>query len=246
MPPEENDTTTAPETSAEQSGELQKASGLEKADVELGGKLAKHRDLAAVKAAGKAGKIGDQGPLYAISAGLVVVGLLLSDRRLSGSGVAMFAATGLADLGKSAVKRSFSRTRPHVLMDEDRYEKEAHGSARKPEQSFPSGHTACSVAAARALSRNFPEAGAAAGIAAVGIGISRVAKGAHWPLDVLGGAIIGLAAEAVGSALLKLAADSARGAVPPEWVPVVQREKNRNGGTKSRQAFPWASFLRAR
>ena len=89
-------------------------------------------------------------------------------------------------------------------MDEQRYDRAVGGSDRKPEQSFPSGHMAGSVAAARALSRDFPEVGAAAGVAAVGIGISRVAKGAHWPLDVAAGAVIGLAAEAISTLLLRV------------------------------------------
>lgn len=209
------------EGGSEEPAELQNASELEKADVEVGEKFASRRDHPAVKAAGTASQIGDQGPLYAISAALLLVGLLARDRRLSGSGLAMLAGIGLADLGKSGIKRAFSRTRPHVLLDEHRYEKEARGSARKPEQSFPSGHMAGSVATARALSRNFPKAGAAAGMAALAIGVSRVAKGAHWPLDVLGGAILGLAAEAIGTALLKVAVESARGVVPQEWHPIL-------------------------
>jgi membrane-associated phospholipid phosphatase len=183
-------------------GKSHDASDLEKADVELGTKLARHRDHPLAKAAGKASKIGDQGPLYAISAGLLIIGLAARDRRLARSGISMLGAIGAADLSKRLVKALVRRTRPHVLLDENRYETDTGGSVRKPEQSFPSGHTACSVAAARGLSRDYSQAGVAAGIAAVAIGISRVAKGAHWPLDIVGGAVIGLMAEAVSARLL--------------------------------------------
>jgi membrane-associated phospholipid phosphatase len=175
------------------------AGEVEKADIELGKKMASKRHHPAVKAAAAAGKFGDQGPLYALSSGVLFVGVASRDRRLTDCGLAMLAAIALADVGKRVAKRLVSRTRPHVLLDEGRYETDTGGSDHKPEQSFPSGHTACTVAAARALSRNFPETAAMAGTATIAIGLSRVAKGAHWPLDVAAGAVIGLAAEALSA-----------------------------------------------
>ncbi len=211
--------------SARENKDLAEASDAEKADVEIGKKLASHRDDPAVKAAGIAGKIGDQGPLYALSAGLLLFGLCSRNRRLAGSGMAMLGGIALADLGKRGVKRLVSRTRPHVLLEERRYETDSGGSDEKPEQSFPSGHTAGSVAVARALARNFPQAGAAAGVAAVAIGVTRVAKGAHWPLDVVAGAILGLAAEMLSTTMLQLALQKAHGLIPRQWVPIVQVKK---------------------
>jgi membrane-associated phospholipid phosphatase len=111
----------------------------------------------------------------------------------------MLAAIAAADGGKRLAKSLVRRTRPHVLFEQGRYETAAGGSDQKPEQSFPSGHTACTVAAARALSRNFPETAVAAGAATVVMGVSRIAKGAHWPLDVAAGVVIGLAAEFVSA-----------------------------------------------
>jgi membrane-associated phospholipid phosphatase len=173
-----------------------KTNDLEQADIAVGTKIAKHRHHPVAKAAGKAGKFGDQGPLYALAGGVLGVGVVWRDRRLTDTGISMLAAIAAADLTKRIAKSLVRRTRPKALLEQGDYNAESGGSDSKKEQSFPSGHTACTVAAARAFARNVPEAGAAAGAAAVAIGVSRVAKGEHWPLDVLAGAVIGLVTEA--------------------------------------------------
>jgi membrane-associated phospholipid phosphatase len=172
------------------------ATDLEKADIELGKKIAKHRRHPVAKAAGKAGKLGDQGPLYALSSGILGVGVVSRHRGVTDTGLSMLAAVAVADLTKRIVKRLVRRTRPKALLAKGDYEADTGGSADKKKQSFPSGHTACTVAAARAFARHVPEADALAGAAALSIGISRMTKGEHWPLDILAGAVIGLAAEA--------------------------------------------------
>jgi membrane-associated phospholipid phosphatase len=171
-------------------------SDLEKADIKLGKKIAKHRQHPVAKAAGKAGALGDQGPLYALSSGVLAVGVASRDRRLTDTGLSMLAAIALADVAKRVAKSLVRRTRPKALLDEGDYEADTGGSENKKEQSFPSGHTACTVAAARAFSRKVPEGSAVAAIAATALGLSRIAKGEHWPLDVAAGAVIGLVAEA--------------------------------------------------
>jgi membrane-associated phospholipid phosphatase len=170
-------------------------SEVEKADIAVGKKIASKRHHPAVKAAASAGEFGDQGPLYAMATGVLAVGVASRDRRVTDCGLAMVAAIAIADLGKRITKRLVRRTRPHVLLEEGRYDADTGGSDRKPEQSFPSGHTACTVAAARALSRHYPETVPVAAAATALIGLSRIAEGKHWPLDVAAGAVIGLAAE---------------------------------------------------
>jgi membrane-associated phospholipid phosphatase len=178
-------------------------SKVEKADIALGKKIASKRHHPAVKAAASAGKLGDQGPLYALASGVLAVGVASRDRRVTDCGLAMIAAIALADVGKRIAKRVVRRTRPKVLVEEGRYDADTGGSDRKVEQSFPSGHTACTVAAARALSRHFPETMPAAAAATAIIGLSRIAEGKHWPLDVAAGAVIGLVAEGLSAVVYK-------------------------------------------
>ena len=90
------------------------ASKVERADVKLGKKLASERESPLVKAAARAGEIGDQGPLYVLSAALLIAGLAARERRLPGSGISMLVAIGAADLSKRLVKALVHRSRPHV------------------------------------------------------------------------------------------------------------------------------------
>jgi undecaprenyl-diphosphatase len=102
--------------------------------------------------------------------------------RLAAGGAAGYLAARFA-------KRAVRRGRPGVLLDDVRLR-----GAHADDDGFPSGHAAVSAALAVAIGAGLPPpwGGVALGLAAA-TSLGRVYVGAHLPLDVLGGAGLGLA-----------------------------------------------------
>jgi undecaprenyl-diphosphatase len=94
--------------------------------------------------------------------------------------LAVGAADGVAALVKLAVGES-RPTEPDPLV------------TIPHSHSFPSGHTATAFAGATVLSFLAPRAAPAFYVLAAAIAYSRLYVGVHFPLDVVGGAVIGVA-----------------------------------------------------
>lgn len=127
--------------------------------------------------------------------------LLLIPKKTRKAGIAALLAMILNLLFTNVVlKNMVARIRPYeviaglrILID--------------PEKSFsfPSGHTACSFAAAYAYYRCSTQKrwGIAALVLAGLIGFSRLYVGVHYPTDVIGGALIGIFAAWLASVAVK-------------------------------------------
>ena len=103
-----------------------------------------------------------------------------------------FLATSGAGLLTDLLKPLVGRTRPKLLFQNDlfTFHPFSHGFVWT---SFPSGHTTTAFAVAAALSLLFPKGRFFFMLYAVLVGLSRIMVTAHYPSDVMAGALIGLA-----------------------------------------------------
>jgi membrane-associated phospholipid phosphatase len=158
---------------------------------------APYADTLPVKALDVISKLGDQPELRTISVALIIIGTFAGKDRLVRAGARMIIAHEAATAAKDLVKTEIDRTRPRSADDRREKKPKKGNHTAKEKTSFPSGHSAGAIAAARAFSREFPEYGAAAVGAAAFIALSQIPRCAHYPTDVAAGLALGLAAEAL-------------------------------------------------
>lgn len=179
---------------------------IEEADLAVAEAAAPLQHHPVTEGLGQASEIADQPPMVALGALVLAGGLLAGRPRVAEAGLRLLASVGVATAIKSGMKQVFARTRPYVLANEGRYERELMGPVEKDWNSFPSGHTADAVAAARAVARVAPGLRGAAYAGAAAVAAIQIPRCAHYPTDIAAGALVGLVGEAVADALLEAAA----------------------------------------
>lgn len=171
----------------------------ERVDVEIIEKMRPLLQKPLMQKVGKAGDLGDEPPLLILSAALLVAGTLARKPPLQRAGIRMalahLVAIGFKEWGKNHV----DRTRPDEQLKRGSYHM-AMGHSRDADlRSFPSGHTAGALAVARAFSRDYPRYTKPVLAAAAVIGALQVPRRAHYPGDVIAGALAGIVAEKLAS-----------------------------------------------
>jgi undecaprenyl-diphosphatase len=139
-------------------------------------------------------RIGSDGLVF------LVVGLVLALLWRRPWFLVVLLAADLVAFGLSlALRQLIGRDRPPLVYPEPKPLVSVPGSG-----AFPSGHATTAFACATVIAWASPRLAVPAFVLAAAIAWSRVYVGVHWPLDVLGGAALGVL---IATALLRLAAD---------------------------------------
>lgn len=145
--------------------------------------------------------LGLSGYIFAIAAVVLVASLLLRDeglgRRadlalnlLAGRAFFVIAVNAVSGIGSQVVKHVFGRARPRLMEQVGALHFDLF-SVKAAYASFPSGHTVTVIATALTLSWFAPRLRWPLFILAGLVGVSRLVISAHYPADVLAGALLG-------------------------------------------------------
>ena len=113
--------------------------------------------------------------------------IFVAVRRSGGPGVAFCAVSCTLTVAFAWIlKHVVVRERPWTVFPES-----VVVGPHEMTSSFPSAHTAVSFALATAVALRWPRAGKVAYLLAIGVGLSRIVMGMHYPSDVVAGAVLG-------------------------------------------------------
>lgn len=182
--------------------DIEPVAPVEDLDTAVADALVPFAEDAAVKALGGVSDLSDQEPLYAAAGAVLATAVVMRDGPTWRTGTRILAAHLLATALRGIVKKLVDRTRPeaaarrgdYVLREGQRHESDFN--------SFPSGHTAGAVAVAMAVGRDHKGARLPAFGLATLSGAAQIIRSKHYVTDVVAGAAIGLAADAMVDALI--------------------------------------------
>jgi hypothetical protein len=128
-----------------------------------------------------------------VGGGLVAAGVVSRDAKLRRRGGRVLTSVFTAQITTLALKEAFGRVRPADTRDPYLFR------PLSVHEAWPSGHTTTAFALAAALSEEIHSDWAAVPLyaGAAGTGWSRMNDRRHWLSDVLGGAVVGIAAAKV-------------------------------------------------
>lgn len=155
-----------------------------------------------MQALGAVSDLSDQEPLYAASAAVLTTAVALRDGPTWRTGTRILAAHLLATAFRGIVKQLVDRTRPDAAARRGDYVLREGRRHDTDFNSFPSGHTAGAVAVALAVGRDHPGARGLALSLAAAAGAAQVLRSKHYVTDVVAGAVMGAAGEALVDALI--------------------------------------------
>jgi undecaprenyl-diphosphatase len=143
------------------------------------------------------GQAGDQLQLRSLCGGVLALGLLRRDPRLVGAAVRMFVSHEAATWAKRRVKNRIDRWRPRDASNAHEVKPRKGHSKASALNSFPSGHSAGSMAVACAFAARYPEYRTPALAAGASVCLVQVPTCSHYPSDVVVGAALGALTDAV-------------------------------------------------